>query len=151
MQNGYVETAAEHTVPDQVDLRSMSWFFDEIPKQNAMELMREHGQLGNFIIRHADKFGQFNMIWRSQGRDIKSAEIIMEEGFYFLDFDDRNRFDSLQSLIKFNMESNLISVPLANKELHKHASQQRFKRKTKRLVFCWYCTSFHDKIHFCTI
>ena len=29
MKNGYVETSAEHTVPDQVDLRSMSWFFDE--------------------------------------------------------------------------------------------------------------------------
>ena len=38
---------------------------------------------------------------------------------------------------------------MANKEIHKRASQIRFKRKTERLVFCWWCVSFHDKIHFC--
>ena len=42
-------------------------------------------------------------------------------------------------------------VPLDNKEIHKRASQIRFKRKTERLVFCWWCVSFHDKIHFCEV
>ena len=137
--NAYVETSedltvpeevlAARTAPDQVDLRSMPWFFDNIPKQNALELLKEHVEDGSFIIRESDTYGQFAMSWIAQGRNIKHAKIPMVNGFYFLDFDALNSFDSLQSLVNFNMARNLISVPLANKELHKRASQQRFKRR----------------------
>ena len=61
--NAYVETSEDLTVPeevlttrtaaDQVDLRSMPWFFDNIPKQNALELLQEHGEDRSFIIRES--------------------------------------------------------------------------------------------------
>ena len=104
----------------------------------------------SFIVRNSEKFGQFNMIWMVQERKIKSAEILIKDGFCFLDFDPRI-FDSLQSLIEFNMERNLLSVPLDNKELHRRTSQQRqFKQRTERLVYCWWCSAFHNKIHYCS-
>ena len=140
--NAYVETSedltvpeevlAARTAPDQVDLRSMPWFFDNIPKQNALELLKEHVEDGSFIIRESDTYGQFAMSWIAQGRNIKHAEIPMVNGLYFLE---NAAFHSLQSLINFAVEQNFISMPLANKELHKCASQQRIKRRMGRLSF----------------
>ena len=89
------------------------------------------------------------MIWLAQGQEIKEAEIELVDGFYYLDFDNVHRFKSLQCLVTFSMARDY--VPLDNKEIHKRASQIRFKRKTERLVFCWWCVSFHDKIHFCEV
>ena len=72
-QNEYIETSEEQTVPDQAELRRMTWYYDEIPRQNAVELLHEYGQLGSFIVRNSEKFGQFNMIWMVRERDIRNA------------------------------------------------------------------------------
>ena len=79
--------SASRTENTVEDLKSMSWFYDEIPKQNAVELLREQGNVGSFLIRNSDICGQFNMIWLAQGRDIKEAEIELVDGFYYLDSD----------------------------------------------------------------
>ena len=123
-QIGYFETSEQQTVPDQAELRRMSWYYDEISGQNAVELLIEFGQPGNFIVRNSEKFGQFNIIWLVQKQEIKSAEILIKDGVCFLESDPRI-FDSLQSLIEFNMENNLLSAPLENKEMHRLKSQQR--------------------------
>ena len=138
--------AAQNT---EVDLKSKSWFYDEIPKQNAKELLREYGNVGSFLIRYSDICGQFNMIWLAPGRDIKEPEIEFVDGFYYIDSDNVHKFKSMQCLVTFSMECNY--VPLDNKEIHKRASQIRFKRKTERLVFCWWCVSYHDQVHFCEV
>ena len=35
--------------------------------------------------------------------------------------------------------------------MHKQASQIRFKRRNEKLVFCWWCYSYHDRVHFCDV
>ena len=105
-------------------MKGMPWYYDEISGQYAVELLIEFGQPGNFIVRNSEKFGQFNIIWLVQKQEIKSAEILIKDKVCFLESDTRI-FDSLQSLIEFNMEINLLSAPLENKELHRRKSQQR--------------------------
>lgn len=133
------------------ELWTMDWFYDDISGQHAVELLIEFGQPGNFIIRNSEKMGQFNMIWLVRGQEIKSEMILIKEGVCLLASDTRI-FNSLQSLIGFYMEnSNLLSAPLENKEMHRKNSQQRqFKQRTERLVYCWFCSAFHNKIHFCS-
>ena len=56
----------------------------------------------------------------------------------------------MQSLVNYlHLKCNYIA--LSNKELHKQASQIRFKRRNEKLVFCWWCYSYHDRVHFCEV
>ena len=55
----------------------------------------------------------------------------------------------MQSLVTYHLKCDYVA--LNNKEMHKQASQIRFKRKTEKLVFCWWCISYHDKVHFCDV
>ena len=73
------------------------------------------------------------MLWLAPERDIKEAEIKLVEGFYCFDSDNVRRFKSMQSLVTYHLECDYVA--LNNKEMHKRASQIRFKRKTEKLVF----------------
>ena len=71
------------------------------------------------------------MSWIATGRNIKHVEISVVNGLYFFENVALGGFNSLESLVNFAVEQNLICKPLGNKELHKCASQEWFKRRLR--------------------
>ena len=129
------------------DLSAKPWFFDCIPQQSAKELLRDFGKKHCFLIKWSDKGNGYAMLWLTENNFIEEAEILFEDGWFYLEQDNR-RFRNLQVLVS-HLQLDCNYIAMNDKEAHKRASQVRFKRRTERLVYCWYCSSYHDQTHYC--
>ena len=89
------------------------------------------------------------MLWLTPEKIIEEAEILLVDNWYCFAYDNVRRFKNMQSLVNYHLKYNYIA--LYNKELHEQASQIRFKRRNEKLVFCWWCYSYHDRVHFCEV
>ena len=130
-------------------LRTLPWFWGEIPLQQAWEIMKETAIPGNYLVLQNGKL-HYPILWMSSNGTIKVRYCGLLKFMKEDTFDDKSWEYSVRSFVQESENNTEVCVtPLPGKETYRKISQNRHYASLKKKIFCGWCQMYQHDLHLC--